>query len=89
MGVEWAMVQHGVPSDFDRNEREEEQVWKAQYEVGTQIQDTLGRAFQLHQKTDFLISKVNAFPCELSVSDPVCVCFAYVFPFAAAEGNLA
>jgi len=32
------MVQHGVPSDFDRNEQEEEEeVWKAQYEVSTQI----------------------------------------------------
>ena len=38
MGVEWAMVQHGVPSDFDLNEREEEEeVWKAQYEVDTPI----------------------------------------------------
>jgi hypothetical protein len=62
VGVEWAMVQHRVPSDFDRNEREEEEVWKALYGVGTQIQDALGRAFQLHQKMDFLISKVNAFP---------------------------
>lgn len=26
VGVEWAMVQPGVPSDFDRNEREEEDV---------------------------------------------------------------
>ncbi|XP_039827517.1 uncharacterized protein LOC120689276 [Panicum virgatum] len=57
VGVEWAMVQHGVPSDFDRNEREEEEVWKAQYEAGTQILDALGLAFQLHQKTNFLISK--------------------------------
>ena len=38
VGVEWAMVQHGVPSDFDLKEREEEEeVWKAQYEVGTPI----------------------------------------------------
>ena len=56
------MAEHGVPSDFDHNEQEEEEVWKAQYKVGTQIQDALGRAFQLHQKTNFLIGKVNAFP---------------------------
>ena len=44
VGVEWAMVQPRVPSDFDRNEREEEEVWKAQYEVGSQIQGNLDRA---------------------------------------------
>ena len=75
--------------EFLRNEKEEEAVWKAQYEVGSQIQAALDRAFQLHQKTDFLISKVNAFPWELSVSDPIYVSSAYVLPFAVTEGNLA
>jgi len=34
-GGEWAMVQHWVPSDFNRNEWEQEKVWRAQYEVGS------------------------------------------------------
>ena len=62
MGVEWAMVQHGVPSDFDRNEWEEEELWRAQYEVGSQIQAALDRALQIHRATDFDISNVSAFP---------------------------
>ena len=32
---EWAMVQHRGTSDFSRNKQEEEEVWKAQYEVGS------------------------------------------------------
>ena len=42
-GANYAIVQSGVPSEFLRNEKEEE-AWKAQYEVGSQIQATLDRA---------------------------------------------
>ena len=48
--------------EFLRNEQEEEAVWKAQYEVGSQIQDNLDRALQLHRMMDFQISIVGAFP---------------------------
>ena len=68
MGAEWAMVQHGAPSNFIRNEWEEEEVWKAQYEVGSQIQATLNRALQLYKTTDFQISNVSALPQNSSVS---------------------
>ncbi|XP_039797487.1 serine/arginine repetitive matrix protein 1-like [Panicum virgatum] len=56
-GANYAIVQSEVPSRILRNKQEEEEAWKAQYDVGTQIQDALSRAFQLHQKMDFLISK--------------------------------
>ena len=62
MGIEWAMVQPGVPSDFDHNEREKDDIWKAQYEVGSQIQAALDRALQLHRTTDFRISNVCVSP---------------------------
>ena len=35
-----------------RSEQEEEAVYKAQYEVGSQIQDHLERALGLHRTTD-------------------------------------
>jgi hypothetical protein len=64
-GANYAIVQSGVPSEFLHNEQgEEEEAWKAQYDVGTQIHDALGRAFQFHQKTDFLINKVSTFTWE-------------------------
>ena len=40
-----AIIQSGVPLEFLRSEQEEEAVWKAQFEVGSQIQDHLDRAF--------------------------------------------
>ena len=71
------MVQHGVPSDFDRNEWEEEELWRAQYEVGSQIQAALDRALQIHSAMDFDITNVTAFPRDLSVSDHVYVSSAH------------
>ena len=62
------MVQHRPPSNFSRNEWEEEEVWKAQYQVGSQIQAALDRALQLHKTTDFQISNVSALPQNSSVS---------------------
>ena len=62
------MVQHGGASDFSRNEQEVEEIWKAQYMVGSQIQDALDRALQLHKTTDFQISNVSALPQNSSVS---------------------
>ena len=66
----------GAPG-FNRSEQEEEEVWKAQYEVGSEIQATLERAFQLHKTTDFEISSVSALPRDSSISDLICVSSAY------------
>ena len=62
--------------EFLRNEREEEAAWKAQYEVGSQIQGNLNRALQLHRTTDFQISKVGAFPLVIA-SVWSCFCVLY------------
>ena len=43
-GANYAIVQFGVPSEFLRNEQEEEEAWKVQYDVGTQVQNALDRA---------------------------------------------
>jgi len=61
-GVEWAMVRHVGTPNFGRDMQEEEEVWKAQYEVGSQIQAALERVLQLHKTTDFVISSVSALP---------------------------
>ena len=48
-----AIIQSGVPLEFLRNEQEEEAVWKAQFEAGSQILGHLDRALELHRTTDF------------------------------------
>jgi len=60
------IIQSGVPLEFLRSEQEEEAIWKAQFEVGSQIQDHLNRALELHRTTDFQISNVNAFPLGIA-----------------------
>ena len=57
-----AIVPSGLPSEFLRKEQEEEEAWNAQLDIGHEILQSLDRAFQLHQKTDYQVSKVNAFP---------------------------
>jgi len=57
-----AIIPSGHPSEFLRKEQEEEEAWNAQLDVGREILQALDRAFQLHQKTDYQVSKVNAFP---------------------------
>ena len=51
-----AIAQFGVPLEFLRSEQEEEAVWKAQFEAGSQILGHLDRALELHRSTDFQIS---------------------------------
>ena len=55
-----AIIQSGVPLKFLRSEQEEEAVWKAQFEAGSQIQNHLGCALGLHRTTDLQISQVGA-----------------------------
>ena len=55
-----AIIQSGIPLGFLRSEKEEEAVWKAQFEVGGQIQGHLDRALELHRTTDLQISQVGA-----------------------------
>ena len=56
------IIPSGLPSEFLRNEQEEEEAWNAQFNVGSEILQALDRAFQLHQKTDYQVSKVSTFP---------------------------
>ena len=84
-----AIIQSGVPLEFLRSEQEEEAVWKAQFEVDSQIQDHLDRALELHRTTDFKISNVSAFPLELLVFGFVFVYFTHALPVAVAEGHFA
>ena len=45
--------------EFLRNEQEEEAVWKAQFEAGSQILGHLDHALELHRMTDFQIRQVG------------------------------
>ena len=54
-----AIIQSGVPLEFVHNEQEEEAIWKAQFEAGSQILGHLDRALELHRTTDFQISQVG------------------------------
>ena len=57
-----AIIQSGVPPELLRKEREEA-VWQAQFELGSQIQNHLERALELHRTTDYQISQVSgSFP---------------------------
>ena len=56
------IIPSGLPSEFIRKEQEEEEAWNAQLGVGHEILQALVRAFQLHQGTDYQVSKVNTFP---------------------------
>jgi len=55
-----AIIQSGVPLEFLHNEREEESVWQAQIEAGSQILNHLDRALELHRTTDYQISQVSS-----------------------------
>ena len=57
-----AIIPSGLPSEFLRKEQEEEDAWNAQLDVVREILQALDRAFQLHQRTDYQVSKVNTFP---------------------------
>jgi len=70
-----AIIPSGLPSEFLRNEQEEEEAWNAQFDVGGEILQALDRAFQLHQKTDYQVSKVNTFPRKSLEFDLTLTCF--------------
>ena len=60
-----AIVPSGLPSEFldkEQQQEEEEETWNAQLDVGRKILEALDRAFQLHQRIDYHVSKVNTFP---------------------------
>jgi len=85
-----AIIQSVVPPEFLRNEREEEAVWQAQFEAGSQIQNHLERALELHRTTDYQFSQVSgSSPRIVRIFGPDFACFTHSFPFAAAERYLA
>ena len=53
------IIQSGVPLEFLRSEQEEEAVWKAHFEAGSQILCHVDRALELHGTTNFQISQVG------------------------------
>jgi len=57
-----AIIPSGLSSEFLRKEQEEKEAWNAQLDVGREILQALDRAFQLDQRTDYQVSKVNTFP---------------------------
>ena len=79
-----------VPPEVLCNERGKEAVWQAQYEAGSQIQNHLERALELHRTTDYQISQVSSSsPRIVHIFGPDFACFTHAFPFVEAEGYLA
>ena len=54
-----AIIQSGVPPEFLHDEQEEEAIWQAQIEAGSQILNHLDRALELHRTTDYQICQVS------------------------------
>jgi hypothetical protein len=67
------IIQLGVPSDFARAEREEDDIWQVQFDVGAQIEAGTARALQLHRGRNFSISNVSA----SSVTYPFLIAFIW------------
>ena len=47
-GASWAVIQRGIPEDFVRAERMEEEIWQEQLDLGGAIDTDLQRIVQLH-----------------------------------------
>jgi len=60
--VSWALVQPGVPEDFVCAEREEDEVWQAQLDIGGQIDACLQHVLQLHWQEEHNVTTVGALP---------------------------
>ena len=54
-----AIIQSGVSPEFLHDEQEEEAIWQAQIEAGSQILNHLDHALELHRMTDYQISQVS------------------------------
>jgi len=75
-----AIVQSGVPPEFLRDEWEEESVWQAQIEAGSQIINHLDRSLELHRTTDYQISQVSG-PLPGIIRILTLISFALPTPF--------
>ena len=73
---------------FLRNEQEEEAIWKAQFEAGSQILGHLDRALELHRMTDFQICLVGGSLLESFVFGLDFGRLIHALPLAVAEGHL-
>ena len=58
--MSWAIVQPKVPEDVIRAERDEDEVWQAQLDIGGQIDTGLQHVQQLHWQKTYNITKVGA-----------------------------
>jgi len=63
------IIPSGVPPEFLRDEQEEEDVWQAQIEAGSQILNHLNHALEPHRTTYFHICQVGGSLLELLVFD--------------------
>ena len=61
-GISWAIVQPGVPVDFVRAEREEDEIWQAQLDLGSEMDDDFQRVLQLHWQEKHNVNQVSALP---------------------------
>ena len=58
-GVDRAIIQSGVPSNFARAKREEGNAWWAHIAIGAQIEENLSRALGLFSQVNFNVNNVS------------------------------
>jgi hypothetical protein len=46
--ISWAIIQPRVPEDFVRTEREEDEIWQVQLNLGDEMDVDIQRVLQLH-----------------------------------------
>ena len=61
-GISWTIVQPGVPEDFLRNEREEDEIWQAQLDLSDEMDTDIQRVLQLHWQEKHNVNRVGALP---------------------------
>jgi hypothetical protein len=61
-GISWAIVQPRVPEDFVRAEREEDEIWLAQLDLGDEMDTDIQCVLQLHWQEMHNVNRVGALP---------------------------
>ena len=61
-GITWAIVQPGVPENFVRAEREEDEIWQAQLDLGDVMDADIQRVQQLHWQEKHNVNLVSTLP---------------------------
>ena len=83
-----AMVQPGIPTVFNRNERWEHEARGEYFKVSAKIDDALTLALDLHRGRSLQAGNVSDYPAICPFLVAFLWFFAHAFPIAAAEADV-